>query len=179
MPEVDVLRQFTIGYDPKMGVLMFEGKAGDAGATGQIERLYLFGGAEIPPGTVNDAYFRQTADLGDGQQRQEHHGMPSFQIRINGKQAGRFSREVVSACSHGVDPARVAAFAEALKKALTEEIGDLAVTMNEVLSRPPALGFLVSPPIRFSDDDDLSVRDLLPGYRLFMVGRILGGRGAR
>jgi len=170
-----MVRQFTIGFDPQRGGTMpfTEGKIGDFVGNGVIDRLYLFGQPTLPPGAVDDRYYRQTADFDEGQQRSEQFGMPSFRIRIDNKTVGRFSREVVSVCSQGLDPARIAAFENAMQHvSAREDLEDLAVTMAQLLARPPALGFPIDPPIAFLRNSDLRVEDLHPGQRLFLVGRM-------
>jgi len=169
------LRQIVIGFDPRGGDAPFtEGRIGDFAGDGFFDRMFLFGEPEIPSTVADPRYITQAGDFGEGQQRPDAHGMPSFRLQLNGGRSSRFSREVVAACSQGVDPKRVVAFAEALSRISNSEVADMAIMMFEVLKSPPALGWPISPKFFFTRHDQLCIRDLPIGMRLYLTGQIKG-----
>lgn len=184
------LRQLTVGFDPRVGVVMVDGKASSPRGAGYFERMFLFGKSESDQPERRFERFQN--DLADGQGTRDYNGytgMPGIRLKVNGRTSngGRFSRDVVEACSKAhVDVAVWEQVQRLLQRAVEvqrpdEALGDAMVSLQVVLSRflhTPLVGYTLSPVVHFSRDDDFKVEGVPLGMQLYLTG-VIEGEDAR
>lgn len=179
------VRHLTLGYNPDIGFVMMDGKAGSMPSqfgAGFLERMYLMG----EPSSENMAAWRNWNAGGDfayGQGALETRGsLPGITVRVSNVAVFHCSFEVVKACSKGhVDASVLEAHARMLAKlnarrdTTSEQLEDAMVHLYMALERlkdTPLVGYQLNPVIRFGPNDDIKVDGVPSGMRLYLTGLV-------
>lgn len=181
------VRHLTLGYNPDVGTLMMDGKAGSLPShlgSGFFERMYLMG--EPQQSGTEWRTWNSRFDFSFGIGPNETRGsMPGVVVRVSGKTVFHCSFEVVKACSKGhLDASVLEAHARMLAKlnarrdTVAEQLEDAMVRLYQSLEQlkdMPLVGYQLNPVIKFDRNDDIRIDGVPSGMRLYLTGLVEDG----